>query len=219
MSNDGKVIGAIAILSIALLALFAVLGGKNAPVQTDPITKEPPELVREYSPRKGPDEAPVQIIEFADLQCPACARTQPLLEQAVAEFGDKLQLVFRHYPLASHANSQVAARSAEAAGAQSKFWEMADKLYAEQSSWSFSSDAAGVFEGYATELGLDITRFLEDRNNQELIDHMRIDMGDGDQFGITGTPTLFLNGERLAIPGDYAELKAAIEARLAAAGQ
>jgi len=215
MTNDVKVIGAVAILTIALVGLFAVVGGGNAPILTDPITQSPPELVRDYSPRLGPDTAPVRLVEFADLQCPACARTQPLIEQAHAEFGDQLQIVFRHYPLTSHRHSQLAARTAEAAGAQGKFWEMAHKLYEEQTSWSGVGDPTSLFEGYATELGLDISQLQTDRDRQELIDHMRLDMGDGDQLGVRGTPSMTLNGEELEIPADYQELSDAIRAQLA----
>lgn len=214
MTNDMKVIGGILVATVLLIVAIVVGGGTDTKIDTNPIDVDDPRLVRDYSPRLGPDGAALQIVEFADLQCPACARTQPLLEQAVAEYGSKIQVVFRHFPLSSHQNAQEAAQAAEAAGAQGKFWEMASKLYFNQSNWQDSRQPLPIFQGYAEELGLNTEQFANDYSRQELVDRIRTDTGDGNALGVAATPTIYFNGEEISVPLSYPELKAAIDARL-----
>lgn len=219
MSNDTKTILAVVVVTILLLVGFVAIGGNNKGLVFSPITTSNPELVRDYSPRLGPDTAAVRIVEFADLQCPACARTAPFLKQANAEYGDRIQIVYRHFPLPSHSFAMPAARAAEAANAQGKFWEMAELMFADQSRWSTSLNPDSIFVEYATSLGLDLAKFQADRDNQDLIDHIRRDAGDGEALQVNATPTLYLNGQPLETVISYEDLKATIDAALVAPSQ
>src|SRR2546423_1436315 len=111
----------------------------------------------------GPDNAPLTLEEFGDYQCPPCGNFYPEVEKLRADYGDRLRLIFRHYPLTqAHQYALVAAHAAEAAGLQGKFWEMHDRLYRNQREWSKTPDARATFESYARALGLDMERFTRD---------------------------------------------------------
>jgi Na+/H+ antiporter NhaA len=141
---------------------------------------------------RGPDDAPVTLVEYADFECPYCGQTEPILRDLVAEFGDQLRYVFRHLPLTEvHEHAQLAAEAAEAAGAQGKFWEMHDLLFAHQ-------DALDVrdLKAYADELGLDMERFSKELRTRKYAARIANDVAEADETGVTGTPTFFVNGRR-----------------------
>src|SRR5215211_7709582 len=114
----------------------------------------------------GPADAPVRLEEFGDFECPPCGMFHPILEQMHAEFGDKLQITFREFPLVpTHQHALAAASAAEAAGIQGKFWEMHDLLYEHQNEWKKEFNVRPIFEGYAKQLGLDVDRYKRDMNS------------------------------------------------------
>jgi protein-disulfide isomerase len=163
----------------------------------------------------------VQLEEFSDFQCPACGNLEPGLRRVIKDYGDRIRLVFRNYPLPMHKYAFVAARAAEAAGQQGKFWEMHDLLYDNQKEWSDSMEPRVQFESYATRLGLDVQRFKADMERQDLADRIKADMTRGNSVDVHGTPTVFLNGREL-VPGKLVteeDLRREIDAALAAAGQ
>jgi protein-disulfide isomerase len=134
----------------------------------------------------------------------------------VAEYGDRARVVFRHYPLNMHRYAFIAARAAEAAGLQGKFWEMHDMLYENQKEWSDSMEPRVQFDSYATRLGLDVQKFKADMERQESADRIKADMMRGNSLGVKGTPTVFLNGREL-VPGQLVTediLRREIEAAL-----
>jgi protein-disulfide isomerase len=105
----------------------------------------------------GNPKAPVTLEEFGDFQCPPCGALHPMLKTLQQEFGPRLRLIFREFPLVpAHQHALAAARSAEAAGMQGKFWEMHDLLYDNQKLWSNAIDVRPIFEDYATKIGLDL---------------------------------------------------------------
>src|SRR5215218_10534405 len=111
----------------------------------------------------GPPNAPVHIEEFGDFECPPCGMFHPILKQMEQEFGDKLHVTFREFPLVpTHQHALAAASAAEAAGMQGKFWEMHDLLYERQKDWKKEFNVRPVFEGYAREIGIDIERYKRD---------------------------------------------------------
>jgi protein-disulfide isomerase len=147
-------------------------------------------------PEPGPDdhvrgEGPL-VIEYADLECPFCARTHLLLADV------PLRRVFRHFPVTSkHPRARRLAHAAEAAALQGRFWEMHDSLYADQG----RLDDPHLWER-ATELGLDLDRFEADRRSQAVAERVERDFRSGIRAGVTTTPTLFAAGERHAgVPG------------------
>jgi len=150
--------------------------------------------------QRGAAESSVTLIEYADPQCPACAQYQPVLNELFSTYGDKVNFVYRHFPLRSlHANADLASRAAEAAGRQGNIWGMLDLLYAEQSNWSVleSGAARDMFEGFAEQLTFDLDRFNADLDDGEVDAAVEADAASGKAAGVTGTPTFFLNGERL----------------------
>jgi protein-disulfide isomerase len=138
---------------------------------------------------QGPADAPVTLVEYADFQCPYCGMAEPVVKQLREQFADRLRLVFREYPLTdSHRYAYGAAEAAEAAGGQGKFWEMHDLLFAHQDALD-----SGHLTRYASSLGLDVERFEEQMSSDALGDKIERDVRSGDESGVPGTPTFFIN--------------------------
>ncbi len=165
---------------------------------------------------KGNASARITVEEFSDFQCPACSGLEPGLKRVMADYDDRVRFVFRNYPLQMHKYAFIAARAAEAAGLQGKFWEMHDMLYENQKEWSDSMEPRVQFDSYATRLGLDVQRFKADMDRQELAERIKADMMRGNALGVKGTPTVYLNGREL-VPGRLVtedDLRREIEAAL-----
>lgn len=146
---------------------------------------------------RGDMNAPVTLEEFGDFQCPPCAGLYPELKKIEAEYGARLRVIFRHYPLAIHKHAKEAARAAEAAALQDRFWEMHDLLYEKQDEWSESCDVRQQFTRYAGDLGLDAARFTKDMDSQEVNDRVRLDEQRAESIDVPGTPSLFINGQQV----------------------
>jgi len=146
----------------------------------------------------GPTTAPVHIEEFGDFECPPCGVFHPILDQMREEFGDKLHITFREFPLVpTHQHALAAASAAEAAGLQGKFWEMHKLLYDRQQKWKEEFDVRPVFEGYAKEIGLDVERFKRDVGSDLVQQRIFQDGKRGHSLGVKGTPTVFMNGREV----------------------
>lgn len=165
---------------------------------------------------KGRADARVTIEEFGDYQCPPCGALYPELEKIMADYGDRVRLVFRHYPLVRiHPNALAAAHAAEAAGMQGKFWEMHDQLYRGQKSWERSGDVRGAFAAYARTLGLDAERFSRDMSGDAVDTRVTADHERAKSLGVDSTPVLFVNGRKLPFSAQTGkDLRAAVEAAL-----
>lgn len=156
----------------------------------------------------GKPEAPVKMLVFSDFQCPYCgqfaAQVKPLLEANEVAQG-KLHIVFYDFPLGGgHRHSFIAARAARCAGDQGKFWEYHDLLYGQQSRWSpKASTPMSDFEDYAGRLGLDVAAFKGCVNSDKYADVVTANRMLGLQLGVNGTPTVIVNGKRVARPLDY----------------
>lgn len=156
---------------------------------------------------RGPANAPVTLVEYGDYECPYCARTHPVVQEALARAGGRLRFVFRHFPLDSvHPNARLAAEAAETAAAQGKFWEYHDLLYANQDRLS-----ADDLVGHAARLGLDPERFEEDLRSRRHEERVSEDRAGGEECGVEGTPALYLDGVRYRGALDVESLLAAIE--------
>jgi len=146
----------------------------------------------------GPATAPVRLEEFGDFECPPCGIFHPILEQMRTEFGDKLQITFREFPLVpTHQHALAAASAAEAAGLQGKFWEMHDLLYEHQNDWKKEFDVRPIFEGYAKQIGIDVERYKRDMNGDLVAQRIFADGKRGHSLGVKGTPTVFINGREV----------------------
>lgn len=161
------------------------------------LLKEPPVIAQNVStdddPARGPAAAPVTVVMFSDFQCPACARTHPVLKSVIAEFGDKVRFVVRDNPLENiHADAFAAAMAANAANAQGKYFEYIDVLYRNQK----ALDAASL-KRYAAEIGLNAKQFEIDFSRETSAAEIRKDLADGEAYGVSGTPTIFVNGVKV----------------------
>jgi protein-disulfide isomerase len=159
-------------------------------------------------PWKGGANAPVLIVEFTDFECPSCGRTQPILDELLTEYGDKVKLVTRNFPLVQHKSAFKAAEAAEAAREQGKYWEYVATLFTNQ-------QALGVdkLKEYATQLGLDRAKFDQALDSGRLAEKVQRDIRDGDRLGVNSTPTVFVNG-RPVKDRTKEGLKAAVEGAL-----
>ncbi|MDQ3686016.1 MAG: thioredoxin domain-containing protein [Acidobacteriota bacterium] len=189
------------------VAAYAERLRKAASVQTFLIAPEPPvyDIPVDDQPTKGNAAAKVTIIEFTDYQCPACAQTQPVIERLAKEYGDRVQLVVRDFPLRQHANAFKSAEAAEAAREQGKFWEYVSLLFGNQS----ALDSANLKE-YATRVGLDRRKFDAALDSGKYAEKVQRDLQDGTRFGVNSTPTLFVNGRRIE-DRSYEGVKSIIE--------
>lgn len=157
---------------------------------------------------KGSPDASAVLVEYGDFQCPACAAFYPIVNGISDELGDRLLVVYRHFPLRKiHPQAQLAAQAAEAAGRQEKFWKMHDVLFERQDEWADNRGARDVFLRYAEEMGLDRERFEADLDDKAIKDKINEDLRSGSALGITGTPTFFLNGEELQGYNTYDDFK------------
>ena len=161
-------------------------------------------------PSLGSPKAPVTIIAFTDYQCPSCAGMHENLERLVKEYGDKVRLVARDFPLDQHADALRSAEAAEAARKQGRYWEYVQVLLRNQS-------ALGVekLKDYATEIGLDRTRFDSALDSGKFAELVQQDIDEGMKLGLKATPTLFFNGRRVSVRS-YEDLKAQVDALLLA---
>lgn len=146
----------------------------------------------------GPASAPIHLEEFGDFECPPCGLFHPILKQMEEEFGDKLQVTFREFPLVpTHQHALAAASAAEAAGLQGKFWEMHHMLYDRQTAWKTQFDVRSIFEGYAKEIGIDVERYKRDVGSDLVQQRIFQDGKRGHSLGVKGTPTVFMNGREV----------------------
>jgi len=150
---------------------------------------------------RGNPNAPVTVEEFGDFQCPSCGTYYPELKKIEAEFGDGLRVIFREYPLVPmHEHALLAAQAAEAAGLQgdNKFWEMHDKLYENQKTWTEAKDLVPIFVDYAKQMGLDTDRFMKDLNGEKVAARIFQDGKRVHALNLKGTPSFFVNGKEAA---------------------
>ncbi len=158
----------------------------------------------------GKKDARVVLVEYSDFQCPACAAYHPLVKKITEEFKNDLKFVYRHYPLAQHNNAIPAAKAAEAAGRQNKFWEMQDLLFANQVEWAESSAAEKKFEAYAAKIDLDLNQYKIDFKSDKVATKITNDYDSGNRSGVSYTPSFYLNGKLIKNPKSYDEFRVLI---------
>ena len=147
------------------------------------------------SPVMGPASAPVTVMMFSDLECPFCARAHQRMAALQRAFPEHVRLVYKHFPLSIHPNAEPAARAAQAAAAQGKFWEFVELAYERQDQLSEE-----LYAELIAEVGGDPSAFAEAMRQTGPAEHVQEDMALGDHLNVAGTPTIFFNG--VPIPGD-----------------
>ncbi|MCX5795416.1 MAG: thioredoxin domain-containing protein [Elusimicrobia bacterium] len=159
--------------------------------------------------QKGEAKAPIVIVEFSDLQCPACRFAVEPLKNLLSIYGQQARLVFKHYPLQQHLSAWPAAVAAECAGRQGRFWDLHDLLYDKQADWAPPAPKEAQtkapppgspqdFIPYARSLGLDMTAFSACLKDPTVSTFIEADRKDGDDHWVLSTPTFFINGKRFS---------------------
>ena len=186
-----------AIIVVLILGLFSFLVINNKNKKT-PTVEGDNTKIQASDHVLGSKDAKVVVIEYGDYQCPSCGVWQPKVEELETKTGQDFAFVFRNFPITTaHKNATAAARAAEAASKQDKFWEMNKLLYANQNSWAASDQPEDVFNKYAGELNLNVDQFKTDYEGSGVLDKINFDRDLAVKQGVEGTPTFFLNGTKL----------------------
>jgi protein-disulfide isomerase len=204
-------------------------GTQPAPTANEPQQAARVQVSADDDPSLGPEDATVTVIEFSDFQCPYCAAAAGMHPQLVSQFKSsdptwepavpklkelakqgKIKFVYRDFPLSNrHPDAQKAAEAAECADEQAKFWEYHDKIFENQGALDVAS-----LKRYAEDLGLNATKFNECLDSGRMTSEVQKDFRDGSSYGITGTPSFFVNGINLVGAQPYSAFKQLIEEEL-----
>lgn len=228
MRKEIKILGAIVIVVV----IAAIVGANyyRSSIQSERVTTtaggnsnktgvNAETLVRPDSPTMGPADAPVTLVEFLDPECESCAAFAPVVKKIMKEYDGKIRLVVRYMPL--HPNSLSAATFTEAAGEQGKYWEAQEMLFQKQPEWGTKhgpspgapADINALFRKYAGELGLDAEKMNAAFAANKYKAKTERDRQDGQSLGVRQTPTIFVNGRKLARIGE-ADLRSLINEEL-----
>lgn len=211
--------GVVAVAAVVVAVFFLTRPpaptSDSLPVAAPETGPFPAQLDR-YGISVGPEDASVVVREFADYQCPACARFSEASQRLKQEYVDsgKVRFVYFDLPLRQHDNAMPAAMAARCAGDQGEYWAMHDELYRQQSAWSSASDPAQVFAGYAGSLGLNERRFNRCMSSELHKEAVEQSLEVAIQLRVASTPTVLVNNIALTQPG-WGQLSAVVERELA----
>lgn len=194
MGNNAKLLIATLVGTIVLVVGVSVFFSQPSSSETaGPVDQAT--LVEGATHTKGPENAPVTIVEFADFECPACAYSAPIVNDMLEGYPN-VRFVYRHFPLITiHRNAVASAQAAEASSQQGKFWEMHDALYRTQEEWSGLGDPSEFFLGLARELQLDEAAFQAAYQDEAVENLIYRDLRLGERLKVNSTPTFYYNGE------------------------
>lgn len=199
---------------VLALAVGAMFYGGNNRVDISGVSADLRPVDATDWTRGDAETARAELIEYSDFECPGCAAYYPVVKLLEEEFAGEIVFAYRHFPLTSiHMNATLAARAAEAAGKQGKFWEMHDELFSGQASWT-GKPAREIFAGYARILGLNVERFLADMDSAEAKEKVARGEAEAVALKLSGTPTFFLNGKKLPPVRSYEEFRDIVAAEL-----
>lgn len=212
MNSKGKNIGIIALITVVVVAFLGVVIWKVIDKKNNAVN------YAEYDSNtiiagnkdnggigdhvKGDENAPVKIFEYADYQCSGCATANPRINKLVSEYDGKVAVIYRNFLLSYHQNGTAAASAAEAAGLQGYWKEYADKLFANQSVWASASGDSrtsifvDLFNNVSGGAG-DVEKFKSDMASSEVKAKINFDEGLAKDLDIPGTPSFFIDGERI----------------------
>lgn len=201
MTQDTKIFIGIALVTVAVLA-FVVLGAKN---QGGPADLS---LINRGGVATGSAQPQATLVEFSDFQCPACQTAEAAVAKVLETHADKIKFVYRNLPLPQHSLAFKAAQAALAANEQGQFWPYKEKLFANQESLKEES-----FQQIAADLKLDLGKFKTDLNSQKTVAQVQQDLNDARSLKLPGTPSFFLDGQRLEL-NSFDDLNKAVEEKL-----
>lgn len=205
MNFDKKMVGILLLTGIVFIGLLGYTGLQEHGSSPNPGIPSGPVDDTGRTHSEGID-ASIVILEYSDFQCPFCSRVVPTINRIKEEYGSQVTIKFRHFPLSFHKNAKKAAEASECARDQDKFWEYHDKLFENQARLGGSD-----LKKYAGELGLDSNRFetcLDGGSKTKLVEK---DFNDGQELGVTGTPTFFINGQKVVGAQPYEAFKGIID--------
>lgn len=195
-------------------ALHQFMGDLRRAATDVVISLEPPRQhvdVLPEDPSRGPAGAPIVIVEFSDFQCPYCQRATDTIAQIVEQYGDQVRFVYKDYPLPNHPEAFKAAEAGNCANEQDMFWELHDKMFQSQDALDVAS-----LKTYATELGLDEGAFAACLDEGRYAEHVEGDLAIGREYGVSSTPTVFINGRTVMGAAPFETFDEIIQEELAA---
>jgi protein-disulfide isomerase len=207
-------------LAGAFLLFRQTRGGATASTLQQ-VVMTPEQLQRVPGISQGQPNAPVVMMEFADFQCPGCGQFARFSKPLVKDYIDNgtVRFVWYDFPLTNiHPNAVLASRAGRCANEQNQFWTYHDVVFANQARWSESTDAADLFIAYAEQAGLDRGAFTQCLRSEKYQKEVSESFQLGTTLGVSGTPTLFVNGKRVETPSSRADWDRLIQAETAAAG-
>jgi len=167
----------------------------------------------------GKSDVGVTLVEYGDLECPACGQYYPLVKQLKTDFDGHVAFQYRNFPLETiHAHALVAARYAQAAALQGKFFEMHDLMYENQQTWAQAADPTVYFVTYAQQLGLNTAKLKTDANSSATNNVINADIAAGNVYKISGTPTFVLDGKKIDNPRDLDSFRKLLNDEIVAKG-
>lgn len=190
---------------LLLVGVFWVTKKKDTTSNSSGTTGQPSQHI------EGKGQKGVKLVEYADYECPYCGSYYPIVKAVEQKYDNEITYQFVNFPLAGHQNARAAHRAAEAASLQGKFWEMHDLLYTKQNDWKDSTNPASVFEGYAQQLGLNMDKYRQDANGEQVNATINADVQQGQNLNISGTPTFFLDGKNIGLPQSVDEFSKLID--------
>jgi len=214
MTQEAKILIGIGITTILILAGGVFLTSRSFQQTTSEALADKKILIRNDNQSKGSESAKINIVEFADYQCPACGQVYPTIKKLLDNYQGEIFFVYRNFPLPQHKNAILAAKAAEAAGNQGKFWEMHDKIFENQDFWAESDKALDSFLKYAKDLNLDVKKFEEDIKSNQILEKINRDINDGNDLGVNSTPTFFINQKKIVGYLSLEEFKKIIDQKL-----
>lgn len=213
MKGETKLFLGIILVTISIIAgAIFFFKGSNQP--STGIKVDNSILVRSDSAKISSASATVTLVEFSDYQCSACGAYYPIVKQLISDFKGEMNFVYRNFPLSQHQNALIAAKAAEAAAKQDKFWEMHDLIFTNQNEWSESGKAREIFMEFAKNLNLDTVKLNKDIDSDAVKNLISRDTEDGNAAGVNATPTFFLNGEKLNNPASLDDFRTLIKAAI-----
>lgn len=188
-------LGVIAAVILLFVGIFVISGHKSPTTNSTASSAGTP---TQHIEGLGKDN--ITLVEYGDYECPYCGQAYPIVKQIQSEYNQQITFQFRNFPLVSiHQNAFAAARAAEAAAFQNKFWEMHDLLYQNQNTWAGASDPTPYFDQYATALGLNKAQFDADYASEKVNNLINADTAEGNKLNVQGTPTFFLDGKLIQV--------------------
>lgn len=215
--SDNRVMIIVGVIAVVVVGAFLMMGGGGGGTgATQPVELAggAEEVQRAEGMALGDENAPVLLYEFADYQCPACAQfstfAHPLIYERLVDEGI-VRFVRYDFPIITgHPHAFLASRAARCAGEQEQYWEYHDVLYGRQPTWSVQRSApTASFIEFAEEIGLDGGEFGECLRSDRYADEVTRNLRLGESLGVTGTPTLMINGELVRVQ-DYNDLEARV---------